>query len=72
MTISISKKLILSFLGLTLVVLVATLGLARWSFEHGFLDYVNALEETRLQLLATSLSHIVSQLIMKLFTQSMV
>lgn len=54
---TISKKLILSFLGLTIVVLVATLGLARWSFEHGFLDYVNALEEKRLQLLATSLSH---------------
>lgn len=56
MKLSISKKLILSFLGLTLVVLVSTLGLARWSFEQGFLDYVNALEETRLQLLATSLS----------------
>lgn len=38
----------LAFLGLTLVVLVATLGLARWSFEHGFRDYVNALEQTRL------------------------
>ncbi len=56
MTLSISKKLIFSFLGLTVVVLVATLGLARWSFEHGFLDYVNALEEKRLHLLATSLS----------------
>lgn len=56
MTLTISKKLILSFLGLTLVVLVSTLGLARWSFEQGFLDYVNALEETRLQLLTTSLS----------------
>jgi len=56
MAISISKKLILSFLGLTLLVLIATLGLARWSFEHGFLDYVNAVEETRLQLLATSMS----------------
>lgn len=56
MTLSISKKLILSFLGLTFVVLIATLGLARWSFEHGFLDYVNALEEKRLQLLAISLS----------------
>lgn len=57
MTLSISKKLILSFMGLTVVVLVATLGLARWSFEHGFLDYVNALEEQRLQLLALKLSH---------------
>lgn len=38
----------LAFLGLTLVVLIATLVLARWSFEHGFRDYVNALEQTRL------------------------
>jgi len=38
----------LALLGLTLVVLIATLGLARWSFERGFLDYVNALEQTRL------------------------
>ncbi|WP_143750726.1 ATP-binding protein [Marinobacter sp. ANT_B65] len=56
MKLSISKKLILSFLGLTLVILVSTLGLARWSFEQGFLDYVNALEEARLKLVATSLS----------------
>ena len=56
MVFTISKKLILAFLGMTLVVLAATLGLARWSFEQGFLDYVNALEETRLRLLATSLS----------------
>ena len=56
MVFTISKKLNLAFLGLTLVVLIATLGLARWSFEQGFLDYVNALEETRLQLLAASLS----------------
>lgn len=56
MIFSISKKLILAFLGLTLVVVISTLGLARWSFEQGFLDYVNALEEARLQLLTTSLS----------------
>ena len=56
MVLTISKKLILAFLGLTLVVLVSTLGLARWSFEQGFLDYVNALEETRLHLLASDLS----------------
>ena len=53
---TLSKKLILAFLGLTLVVLLSTLGLARWSFEQGFLDYVNALEETRLRLLAGDLS----------------
>ena len=56
MMLTISKKLILAFLGLTLVVLISTLGLARWSFEQGFLDYVNALEETRLRLLASDLS----------------
>lgn len=49
MRLSISQKLNLSFLGLTLLVLIATLGLARWSFERGFLDYVNALEQTRLE-----------------------
>lgn len=56
MVLTISKKLILAFLGLTLVVLISTLGLARWSFEQGFLDYVNALEEKRLRLLASDLS----------------
>lgn len=56
MVFTISKKMILAFLGLTLVVLMSTLGLARWSFEQGFLDYVNALEEARLKQLAESLS----------------
>lgn len=58
MKLSIAKKLILAFLGLTLVVLISTLGLARWSFEQGFLDYVNALEETRLRLLASDLAQV--------------
>jgi two-component system, OmpR family, sensor histidine kinase BaeS len=49
MRISIAQKLFAAFVGLTLLVLVATLGLARWSFEQGFLDYVNALEQTRLE-----------------------
>jgi two-component system sensor histidine kinase BaeS len=49
MTLSIAQKLVAAFVGLTLLVLVATLGLARWSFEQGFLDYVNALEQTRLE-----------------------
>lgn len=53
---TISKKLILAFLGVTIVVLISTLGLARWSFERGFLDYVNALEEKRLHLLASDIS----------------
>ena len=56
MRLTISKKLILSFLGLTILVLIATLGLARWSFERGFLDYVNALEEVRLEEISKSLA----------------
>jgi two-component system sensor histidine kinase BaeS len=49
MRLSIAQKLVAAFVGLTLLVLIATLGLARWSFEQGFLDYVNALEKTRLE-----------------------
>ena len=49
MKLSLAQKLVVAFLGLTLLVLTATLGLARWSFEQGFLDYVNALEQTRLE-----------------------
>lgn len=52
MTLSIAHKLVAAFVGLTLVVLTATLGLARWSFEQGFLDYVNALEQSRLEQIA--------------------
>ena len=48
----------LAFLGLTLVVLIATLGLARWSFERGFLDYVNALEQTRLERVSINLGRL--------------
>lgn len=55
MRLQISHKLMLTFVGLTLLVLVATLGLARWSFERGFLDYVNALEQVRLERLAVDL-----------------
>ncbi|MBF7074258.1 HAMP domain-containing protein [Glaciecola sp. MH2013] len=45
---NISKKLLLSMVVLTSVVLVATLSLARWSFEQGFADFVNGLERERL------------------------
>lgn len=55
MRLSLSQKLVLSFLGLTLTVLISTLGLARWSFQQGFLDYVNALEQTRLEQLRDDL-----------------
>lgn len=54
MTLSIRYKLVAAFLGLTLLVLTATLGLARWSFKQGFLDYVNALELQRLERIAGS------------------
>lgn len=49
MKFTLSHKLVLALLALTLVVLIATLTLARWSFERGFLDYVNALEQVRLE-----------------------
>ena len=49
MRLTILQKLAIAILSLTLLVLVATLSLARWSFERGFLDYVNALEQTRLE-----------------------
>lgn len=56
MSLSIVHKLVAAFLGLTLIVLVATLGLARWSFQQGFLDYVNALEQVRLERIQTQLA----------------
>lgn len=49
MRLSVTQKLCLAFVGLMLVMLAATLALARWSFERGFLDYVNALEQVRLE-----------------------
>jgi len=49
MKLSLAQKLFTAFLGLTLVVLAATLGLARWSFERGFLDYINTRERQRLE-----------------------
>ncbi len=56
MKITITHKLILAFVALTLLILIATLGLARWSFKQGFLDYVNALEQQRLALLRDDLA----------------
>jgi two-component system sensor histidine kinase BaeS len=49
MKLTIQRKYTIALLGLTLLVLIATLGLARWSFERGFLDYVNTIEQQRLQ-----------------------
>ncbi len=56
MRLSIAQKLVAAFVGLTLLVLAATLGLARWSFEQGLLGYVNALEKTRLERVQTELA----------------
>lgn len=58
MKLTLTRKLTLAFLGLTLFILIATLGLARWSFEHGFLDYVNAVEQYRLELLADDIAFV--------------
>lgn len=44
----ISLKLFLSLLSLTGLVLVLTLTLARWSFQQGFLDFINGMEQQRL------------------------
>lgn len=52
---SISVKLFLALLGLTTLVLIATLLLARWSFEQGFQNYVKAQELTRLNAIARDL-----------------
>ncbi len=51
----ISQKLFLAFVGLTCVVLIATLSLARWSFDQGFLDFINNLEQERLASLSVDL-----------------
>ncbi|MEM7358528.1 MAG: ATP-binding protein [Pseudomonadota bacterium] len=53
---SLSTKLFLLLLALTSLVLVATIGLARWSFEYGFTDYINSLEAERLGRIASELS----------------
>lgn len=52
---SINTRLFLTLLGLTFMVLVFTIGLAKWSFEYGFLDYRRSLEVERLKIIATSL-----------------
>lgn len=58
MALTVFQKLMLTLLGLTTVILIATLGLARWSFERGFLDYANALEQTRLEVVSHKLTEL--------------
>jgi two-component system sensor histidine kinase BaeS len=54
-TMKISHKLFFSFLGLTSLILIATLSLARWSFEQGFLDFIKGMEKERLQRISVQL-----------------
>ncbi|WP_144208996.1 ATP-binding protein [Shewanella donghaensis] len=58
---NISKKLFLAFVGLTSVVLIATLSLARWSFDQGFINYINTLEQERLERLSIDLTALYSE-----------
>jgi len=52
---SISIKLFLALFGLTAIILFATIGLARWSFNYGFYDYLDSVEKNRLQRIASQL-----------------
>ena len=53
---SLLKKIVAAVVGVTLLTLVVSLLLARWSFEVGFLDYLNAREAERLSLLSDRLA----------------
>lgn len=46
---SISVKLFLALFGLTSLVLIASIGLARWSFTYGFNDYLHTVQVQRLE-----------------------
>ncbi|MBX2848263.1 MAG: HAMP domain-containing protein [Acidiferrobacterales bacterium] len=52
---SISVKLFLALFGLTSLVLLAGLGLARWSLNYGFHDYLNSIQEQRLGVISEQL-----------------
>ncbi|WP_394133146.1 ATP-binding protein [Shewanella maritima] len=58
---NVTQKLFLAFVGLTSVVLVATLSLARWSFDLGFVNYIESLEYERLADLSESFSELYGQ-----------
>lgn len=51
-----SLKFFIAFIGLTLVVLLMTLSLARISFQWGFLEFINGLENERLARYVTLLT----------------
>ena len=58
MRIGIGQKIFLGFLLAALVVLVLTTGVTRWSFERGFLNYVNENEAEALSYFAMRLSEV--------------
>lgn len=50
---NITKKLIFWFIGITTITLLMTLSLARWSFEQGFNEFLQAQEMQRLERIAS-------------------
>ncbi len=56
MRIRIGQKIFLGFLLTALVVLALTVGITRWSFDRGFLDYVNESEAERLRYFALTIA----------------
>ena len=56
MRIGIGQRIFLGFLLTALVVLALTSGITRWSFDRGFLDYVNESEAERLRYFALTLA----------------
>ena len=56
MRIGIGQKIFLGFLLTALVVLALTTGITRWSFDRGFLNYVNESEAERLSYFALTLA----------------
>ncbi|MDO6748437.1 ATP-binding protein [Gilvimarinus sp. 1_MG-2023] len=51
----ITAKLFLTFLAVISCVILANVALARWSFQQGFLDFINELERERLTVLGQDL-----------------
>ena len=57
---NIYKKFMLSLVGLTTIILIATLLLARWSFEQGFSNFLQAQEIERLSRISQEITQLVS------------
>lgn len=58
---SIRSKLFITLLTATGVVVIGMFALIQWSFDRGFLNYVNALEQQRLESLVTTLESVYSE-----------